>query len=52
MVQSDKRGKSAPDISTNQLHGKPPHWDYTDPTGAQWECDKAGDIFQKGVQWW
>jgi hypothetical protein len=31
---------------------KPPHWDYTDPFGGRWECDKDGGIHKKGEQWW
>jgi len=28
------------------------HWDYTDPLGGQWECDKDGVIHRKGDKWW
>ena len=31
---------------------KPPHWDYTDPLGGQWECDENGTIHKKGEKWW
>ena len=39
-----------PDL--NHPAPKPPHWEYIDVLGKSWECDKAGDIFEKGVQWW
>lgn len=31
---------------------KGPHWEYTDPFGKEWECDRKGNIYEKGVEWW
>ena len=39
-----------PDL--NHSYPKGPHWEYTDPFGKRWECDRNGNIFEEGVEWW
>lgn len=45
-----KGQRLSPDLQWDRE--KPPHWDYTDPLGGQWECDQNGTMHKKGEVWW